>query len=220
MRKLPVFKSIRTVKAYEGLLKALYAGAKRKVDEVDIPRIQAIAVSGNEPPSSTQYHEAIAVLYGIAYSLKMGLKFSKLPRPKGYFDYKVGALETLWWSENGAFDITNSATLRWQAYLMVPAFVTKSLVTAARKMASEKHPEVPYKNGTLTSLTEGPSVQMLNVGPYDQERPTIDALHAYVADNGLVVKGKHHEIYLSDPTRTSPAKLKTVIRLGVGRRKG
>jgi hypothetical protein len=217
MRKLPSFKSIRTAKAYEALLKALYAGVKRQVDEVEIPPIQAIAVTGNQSPASKQYQEAIAVLYGIAYSLRMGLKFSKLPRPAGYFDYKVGALETLWWSEHGEVDITDATTLRWQAYLMVPAFVTKGLVSEARKIASEKHPEVPYKLGTLVSMNEGLSVQVLKVGPYDKERPTIDALHAYAADHGLVVKGKHHEIYLSDPHRTPAAKLKTVIRLAVRR---
>ncbi len=215
MRTLPSFKSIRTAKAYDDLLKALYAGVKPRVEEISIPPIQAICVTGNEPPGTKQYQDAVAALYGIGYSLKMGLKFEKLRRPAGYFDYRVGALETFWWSAEGEFDITNPKTLRWQAYLMVPGFVTPKLFDEARKQAAAKHPETRYDAATLGTVDEGRAVQMLHVGRYDMEKPTIDALLAYAADHGLAVTGKHHEIYMSDPRRTLPAKLKTVIRLGV-----
>ncbi len=215
MKTLQRYRSIRTGKAYDDLLKALYAGVRRHVEEISIPPVQAICVTGNEPPGTKQYQDAVASLYGIGYSLKMGLKFEKLPRPAGYFDYKVGALETLWWSVSGEFDISNAATLRWQAYLMVPGFMTTKLFEEARKQAAAKHPEIPYHVVTLTTVEEGRAVQMLHVGRYDREKPPIDALHAYVAANGLVVTGKHHEIYMSDPRRTKPDKLKTVIRLGV-----
>jgi hypothetical protein len=215
MKKLPNFKSIRTARAYDDFLKALYAGVKQQVEEIEIPRIQVICVTGNQPPASKQYQEAIAVLYGIGYSLKMGLKFGTLPQPVGYFDYKVGALGSFWWSVGKKFEITNPKTLRWQAYLMVPAFVTKKLADEARRLAKAKHPELPYESATLATIDEGRSVQMLHVGPYDMEQPTIDELRAYVAERGLVVAGKHHEIYISDPRRTQPEKLKTVIRLAV-----
>ena len=81
MKRLPSFKSIRTTKAYDELLKALYVGVKRQPEEIEIPRVQAICVTGNEPPASRQYGNAIAALYGIGYGLKMGLKFGRLPRP-------------------------------------------------------------------------------------------------------------------------------------------
>ncbi len=216
MKTLPSFKSIRTTKAYDGLLKMLYAGVKRQVEEIEIPSVQAICVTGNQPPTTKQYQDAIAVLYGVGYSLKMGLTFGKLPTPAGYFDYKVGALETFWWSVGKEVDITNPATLRWQAYLMIPAFVTEKFVDEARALAKAKHPELPYEGAELATIDEGRSVQMLHVGRYDMERPTIDMLHAYAADNGLVIAGKHHEIYISDPRKTQPEKLKTVIRYAVG----
>jgi hypothetical protein len=207
-------KPANTDAAYQGLAKALY-GAKRRVEEIEVPPFKVISVSGNEPPASEQYQHAIGALYGIAYGLKMGLKFGKIPKPPGYFDYKVGALETLWWSTGKVLDITNARTLRWQAYLMVPPFVSKKLLELARQAAKARNREIPYEAVTLETLKEGRAVQMLHVGPYAGEKPTIDALLEYVAEHGLVVAGKHHEIYLSDPSRTKPDKLKTVIRYPV-----
>jgi hypothetical protein len=215
MKIVPGVESIRTAKAYDSLLKTLYMGAKREVEEIEIPPLQVLSVTGNQPPASKQFQEAIAVLYGIGYSLKMGLKFGKLARPKKYFDYKVGALEVVWWSIQKELDISDPKTLRWQAYLMVPSFVTKKLVDQAAKLAKSKHPEIPYETATLATVREGRSVQMLHVGRYDMEQPTIEKLNTYAADHGLSITGKHHEIYISDPRRTSPEKLKTVIRLAV-----
>jgi hypothetical protein len=203
------------VKAYDDFLKRLYTGVKPRVEEINVPQVCVLAVAGNEPPGGAQYQNAIAALYGVAYTLKMGMKFGKLPRPSDYFDYKVGALETLWWSTDGTLEISNPKTLRWQAYLMVPGFVTKSLVNEARKQAKEKHPEVSYEAVTLERLKEGRAIQILHVGPYNMEEPTVGALTAYARDHNLDVVGKHHEIYMSDPRRTPPGRLKTVIRLAV-----
>ncbi|HEY5546894.1 MAG TPA: GyrI-like domain-containing protein [Gemmatimonadaceae bacterium] len=215
MKVLPSPRSIRNTKQWDEFQKALSTGVKRQVEEIRIPSVQVIAVSGNEPPASKQYQNAIAVLYGIAYGLKMGLKFGKLPRPKGYFDFRVGALESLWWSTESLLDISNPKTLRWQAYLMSPAFVNRKLVDQARSAAQAKHPAIPYDSATLTTVNEGRSVQVLHVGPWDKEEPTIAQLHEYIAAHGLTVNGKHHEIYISDPRRVKPEKLKTVIRLPV-----
>jgi hypothetical protein len=220
MTRVPSPGSVRTTPAYEAFLKALYVGAKPQVAELAIPPVRVMAVTGTQPPASKEFQQAIAVLYGIGYSLKMGLKFGKLPKPKGYFDYRVGALEVLWWSTEKTLEIDNPQTLRWQAYLMVPAYVTKPLFDQARKLAAAKHPETPYAIAQLTTVKEGRAVQALHVGPYDQEKPTIDRLHAEMAARGLTVAGKHHEIYLSDPRRTPPAKLRTVIRIGVKRTRG
>ncbi len=211
------YRSIRTTKGYDALLNALYLKVKRSVVEIEVPPVQIVAVSGNEPPGSKQFQEAIAVLYGIGYGLKMGLKFGKLPEPAGYFDYRVGALGTFWWSTGRTLEINDPATLRWQAYLMVPGFLSRALVNAARAQAKAKHPDIPYESASLETVREGRSVQMLHVGPYDKEEPTIEALQRYITDHSLAVKGRHHEIYLSDPRRTKPADLKTVIRLAVTR---
>jgi hypothetical protein len=209
------YKSIHTSKDYEKLLKASYIGVKKEIQEIALPAVQAIVVSGNEPPASAQYQDAIAVLYGTAYTLKMGLKFGKIRKPKGYFDFKVGALESLWWSTGETFEINNPNTLQWKACLMVPAFVSKALVEEARRQASAKHPEVLYERASLETIDEGRAVQVLHVGPYDAEQPTIERLHHYIAEHGLSVAGRHHEIYISDPRRTKPEKLRTVIRLPV-----
>jgi hypothetical protein len=210
-----VYRSIRTSREYDQLLDASYMKVKPRVEEIVMPGVQVIAVTGREPPASKPYQEAIAVLYGIGYSVKMGLRFGKLPKPERYFDYRVGALGTFWWSTGKTFEIANAQTVRWQAYLMVPAFVTRGLVEKATGIARAKHPDVPYDRASLQRIDEGRAVQMLHVGPYDREQPTIDRLHQYVADHGLSIAGKHHEIYISDPRRTSPEKLKTVIRIAV-----
>jgi hypothetical protein len=215
MKRIRSKGAVRTAPAYEAFLRTLYAGVKRRPAELVVPPVKAIAVTGSEPPAGAQYQNAISALYGVGYSLKMGLKFRKLPRPAGYFDYRVGALETFWWSTGDVFEIDNAKTLRWQAYLMVPAYVTKRLVDGARTMAKAKHPDVPYDAVTLTTIREGRAVQILHVGPYNQPEQAIGALLAYAAEHGLSVTGKHHEIYISDPRRTKPEKLKTVIRVGV-----
>jgi hypothetical protein len=182
-----------------------------------MPSIRILSVNGTEPPGGAKYQEAIAVLYSIGYALKMGLRFGKLPKASGYFDYKVGALETFWWSTGRTFEIDNSKTLRWQAFLMLPPFVTRGLIEAARRSAREKNPSLPYERASLEKLNEGRSIQLLHVGPYHKEQPAIDSLHAYAREHGLVVTGRHHEIYMSDPRRTKPANLKTVIRLAVSK---
>jgi hypothetical protein len=210
---LPELGTIRTTAAYDALLDLLYLKAKRRVRELVLPPIPVLAVTGKQPPGSSQYQQAIAALYGIGYSLRMGLKFGKLPKPDDWFDYRVGALETLWWSTGERFAIDDPETLRWQACLMVPAFVTPGLVELARTAATRKQPGTDYRSVELTELREGRVVQLLHVGPYDQEQPTLDELHRFLDANGLVSAGKHHEIYLSDPRRTPPERIRTVIRL-------
>jgi hypothetical protein len=220
--KIPEYAAVKSASDYEGLLGYLYGKAGPKAAEIDLPTIKIIAASGNEPPASAQYQNALGALYGVAYSLKMGLKFAKLPKPAGYFDYKVGALESLWWSKDGSdVDISNPETLLWKACLMVPAFVTDDLLVEASKMARDKHPEIDYSVVRLEDLAEGRAVQILHVGPYAAPRtwtgPTIDKLLDYIKAHGLSVNanGHHHEIYLSDPRRTSSEKLKTVVRYPV-----
>jgi hypothetical protein len=212
------YKALRTTRQYDDLLKSLSTGVKRRVEEVIVPSVKVISVTGNEPPTSLQFQHAIAVLYGIAYGLKMGMKFRKLARPRGWFDYRVGALETFWWTTGKVLDIKDAKTLRWQAHLMVPAFVTRKLFEEARSQAKAKHPDIPYDRAIFTTVREGRSVQVMHVGPWDQEQPAIDALHEYMTEHALWLNGRHHEIYISDPRRVKPEKLRTVIRLAVKRR--
>jgi hypothetical protein len=209
------YRTITGTAGYDRLLDALYMKAKASPQEVDLPDVQVVAVTGNEPPGSQQYSDAIGALYGIGYGLKMGFKSGKIPKPKGWFDYRVGALETIWWSVRGPLRIDDPKTLRWQAYLMVPRFVSGARLEDARRQATAKHVEVPYDRASLEVVNEGRAVQILHVGPYSAEQPTIERLHGYIADHGLAVNGRHHEIYISDPRRTTPEKIKTVIRIPV-----
>lgn len=211
------YETIKDTTGYDTFLDALYMKVKARPVDIDIPPVRVIAVAGSQPPSCPPYQEAVGALYGIGYGLKMGLKFQKLPRPKAWFDYRVGALETLWWSTDGEIRIDDPRTLRWQAYLMVPAFVSQALVDEARHQAKAKHPDVAYEKVSLETMEEGKCVQVLHVGPYSAEQPTIARLFDYAAASGYTVTGKHHEIYISDPRRTSPEKLKTVIRVPVTR---
>jgi hypothetical protein len=209
------YRSVKSPEAYDELLNALYMKVPTHVEEIVVPAVKIIAVGGHEPPASQDYQQAIGVLYGIGYTLKMGLKFGKLPAPKGAFDYRVGALETLWWSDEKTLCM-DDPTLQWKAYLMVPAFVTARLFEEARCQAVAKHPEVSYARGALETLEEGRAIQVLHVGPYGAEQPTIALLHQHAQEHGLAISARHHEIYISDPRRTKPERLKTVIRFPVG----
>ena len=211
--------TLRSAKDYENLIATLYARVKKTVELIEVPPVKALTAYGNQPPGSEQFQRSIAALYGLAYTLKMGLKFTKLPRPEGYFDYKVGGLEAMWWSADGTeLDINNPETLRWRAFLMVPAFITPDLVAQAVTQAQLKHPEIDYDKLQLEQLEEGLSVQALHVGPYDKERETVDRMRAFTLDQDFELAGPHHEIYISDPGRTAPEKLKTVVRYSVKRR--
>jgi hypothetical protein len=219
-RRLASSATPRTAPAYEAFLKAAYGASARTPREVLLPSMRCLSVTGEGPPSAGEYQRAIAALYGVAYSLKMGLEFGQLEAPPRSFDYRVGALETIWWSASGgAFDMADADAVRWQALLTVPPFVSPGLVRRAKAMASAKHPDVAYDRVALRSLREGRVAQLLHVGPYDAEAPTIERLREWIEEHGLVVAGKHHEIYLSDPRRSPPAKLKTLIRLPVKTRR-
>lgn len=210
-----MIKPPHSTKEYESFLKFLYMRAKREVVEIDVPPCQVVSVTGRGAPKDKGFQDAVPVLYGVAYGLKMGLKFGKLSKPAKYFDYKVGALEALWWTDQGDFDIRKPESWRWEVFLMVPAFVTPKLFEDARAQAKGKHPEQPFELAELVPMREGRSIQVLHIGPYDQEQPTIEQLQQYAQQNGLIISGKHHEIYLSDPRRTAPEKLKTVLRVPV-----
>lgn len=188
-------------------LKALYAPPKGKIVLVDVPPLGFLMVDGTgDPNSAPAYREAVEALYAVAYTLKFGMKASGR-------DFAVGALEGLWWAEDQAVFLTGDrAAWRWTMMIAVPDFVTPDAVDAAKAKAGGRK-DLPAAAGLrLESFHEGMAVQTLYLGPYSGEGPTIAGLHAYIEGLGKRLHGKHHEIYLSDPRRTAPDKLKTVIR--------
>ena len=186
---------------------------------IDVPEMTFIAVDGKgDPNTSAEYKAALELLYGISYSIKMS-KMSGI-QPDGYFEYVVPPLEGLWWGVDGYFDgtaITDKNKLHWTSMIRQPAFVTTEVFeTAKAALAKKKQPGIDVSKAQLETITEGLCVQAMHVGSYDDEPATIAAMERYTAENGYVTDindaRRHHEIYLSDPRKTAPEKLRTIIR--------
>ena len=161
-----------------------------------------------DPNTSHSYLEAIELLYGISYTLKFMSK-DELGR-----DYVVPPLEGLWWAKDlNSFEKREKSKWSWTMIIMVPNGITKAFATKAIKTFKEKKPEANISKIRFDSLTEGLSVQILHVGPYDAEGQVLARMHKeFMPENNYVFNGIHHEIYLGDPRKTSPEKLKTILR--------
>lgn len=189
--------------------KALYSPSAKEFCLVDVPELHYISIDGSgDPNTSPAYTDAIESLYALAYAVKFASKKS-LGR-----DFTVGPLEGLWRSTDmTAFTRRDKNAWHWTMMISQPAWITADMVAAAREQAAKKKQLTSLTDISLRSLTEGRSVQILHIGAYDDEAPTLQRLHdEYLPDNGLTFNGDHHEIYLSDARRTAPAKLKTVLR--------
>lgn len=189
----------------------LYKASSKRIEVVEVPPMKYLTIDGaGDPNRSVDFQHAIEALYGLSYTLKFRLK-------KEGKDFKVGPLESLWWTSGQADDgLVNPPAskdeLRWTAMIAQPDFLTEEDVAAASiELRIRKNP-VALARLHLKTIHEGNCVQVLHVGPYSAETPTINALHEYIATHGLRPKGRHHEIYLGDPKRSAPEKLKTIIR--------
>jgi len=195
------------------VLAPLYAASAKPV-LVDVPALSLLAVDGVGDPDGSVYQEAVAALYGVSYGLKFGLKRA------GVLDYSVMPLEGLWWGSGERQDLPNldRATWNWTMMIVQPAQVDTALVAEVVAATARKKPSAWLEKLELRQVVEGPSAQVLHVGPYSEEPPTRDRLMAFVTGSGYQISGLHHEIYLSDPRRTAPEKLKTILRYPVARR--
>jgi len=186
----------------------LYSPSSREVEIVRVPRLNYLMIDGiGDPNSSPQFPLAVQALYTAAYTLKFMVKNNVL------VDYPVMALEGLWWADDlEVFRMEKRDDWKWTMMIMQPSVVTKSLFKKAVALAEEKKELDALRDLRLEPYSEGLSVQIMHIGPYSDEGPTIEKLHAFARERGLELKGKHHEIYLSDPRKVSPGKMKTVIR--------
>jgi len=188
--------------------KHLYQPTAKQFTIVDVPQFAFLMVDGvGDPNTSPAYRAAIEALYAMAYTLKFTSKF------KLDIDYPVMALESLWWVPDMANFLTPSRDQwHWTALIMQPPHITAEMVEGHRQVAARKRnpPALPLLR--LETFHEGLSAQIMYIGPYADEGPTIARLHEFIAAQGYAPHGKHHEIYLGDPRRTAPEKLKTVIR--------
>ena len=202
---------------YKKTQKELYQ-PKTTPSVVDVPEMTFIAVDGRgDPNTGTEYKDALEVLYGLSYSIKMS-KMSGT-QPAGYFEYTVPPLEGLWWGENGYFDgtsILDKNKLLWTSLIRQPDFVTPGVFDMAKNILKKKRPELDAGLARLEIFTEGLCAQIMHLGPYDNEPATVEKMERYITEagyrNDISEKRRHHEIYLSNPQKTAPDKLKTIIR--------
>ena len=188
---------------------------------IQVPPMTFAMVDGAGDPASDCYQQALRLLYALSFSIKMRKKSGR--PPEGYYDYVMPPLEGLWWSEGDGLDHSGRSGWRWTSMIRQPEFVTQAVWEEAVKEVRRKKPDLPVESARLAQLDEGLCIQALHLGPYVAEGATIEALSRFAQENGLAFdlgERKHHEIYLSDPRRTRPDRLKTVLRIPVQRTGG
>ncbi len=189
-------------------LKHLYR-PPREFITVDVPEMAFIMADGHgDPNKAKEYKDVVEALYAVAYKIKF---ISKKHLEK---DYTVPPLEGLWWAENmDAFKTRDKSSWDWTMMIMTPEWITDGIFDEAVIAARKSKDPVALDKMRLERYREGFSVQIMHVGSYDDEGPVLAKMHdEFIPANGFVENGKHHEIYLSDPRRVAPEKLKTVLR--------
>ncbi len=193
----------------------------KKPGVVEVPEMAFLAVRGHGDPNEEggAYKDALEMLYGVAYTIKMSKKGDH--RIEGYFDFVVPPLEGFWWQDGVlGVDYARKEDFNWISAIRVPDFVTRSEFEWAVEEATAKKKR-DFSQVELLTIEEGLCVQCLHVGPYDDEPVTVEAMRAFAEESGYVEdfsdERMHHEIYLNDARRTAPEKLKTVIRHPVRR---
>ena len=161
-----------------------------------------------EPNTAQEYKDAIEALYTVSYALKFMIKKGKMA-----IDYSVMPPEGLWWADDmSKFNTENKDMWKWASMIMQPEYVTEALFHEAVKQVEEKKNPPALSKIRFESFQEGLSAQIMYIGPYADEESTIKRIHNFIKENRYRLRGKHHEIYLSDPHKTAPEKLKTIIR--------
>lgn len=183
---------------------------------VTVPRMNYIAVRGQGDPNAEdgEYKQAIGLLYGIAFTIKMSKKGDH--QIDGYFDYVVPPLEGFWWQDGiDGIDYAYKENFRWISVIRLPYFVTEEDFAWAIEEAARKK-KTDFSKVEFLTYDEGECVQCMHIGPYDDEPATVARMHEYMKEHGYVLditaQRLHHEIYLSDARKVAPDKLRTVIR--------
>ncbi len=199
---------------YKKELKHLYKPSAKKVEIVDVPQMNFLMIDGmGDPNTSQEYKEAIEALFSVSYTLKFMIKKSE---PE--IDYGVLPLEGLWWADDmSQFSVEDKSNWKWTAMMMQPEYVTAEKVEKAIEQVKKKQMKKKQELPALPKLrfevyAEGKAAQIMHIGPFSAEAPTIRRIHEFIEEQGGKLSGRHHEIYLSDFRRTAPEKLKTIIR--------
>ena len=189
-----------------------FYNASKEPEFVDIPAMNFLMIDGvGDPNTSIDYQNAVEALFSVSYTIKFTIKKSAMA-----IDYGVLPLEGLWWMDDMTqFNQANKKLWKWTAMIMQPEFVTKETVDKAIKEVEKKKGLPALNKLSFEKFKEGRSAQVMHIGPYAAEEPTIKKLHEYIKSNGFKFSGekqKHHEIYLSDPRKSAPEKMKTILR--------
>ncbi|HLY20330.1 MAG TPA: GyrI-like domain-containing protein [Bryobacteraceae bacterium] len=168
-----------------------------------------LGIAGRGAPGADAFQQAIGALYSVAFTIKMASRFAGR-------DYGVSKLEGLFWADSGAcFAAEPKDQWSWRLLIRTPDFIGKRELAAARRTLSEKGKGPLFKQVELTPLNEKLCVQAVHLGPYDRAPETARRMEAVAAEQGYRLDGLHHEIYLSDPRRAAPEKLRTILRIPV-----
>lgn len=202
---------------YKKEYKDLYQPAA-KPSLIDVPEMRFFAVDGaGDPNTSPAYAEAMEILYGLSFTVKM----SKMngTQPDGYFEYVVPPLEGLWFADGVSFNglnVSDKNKFKWVSMIRQPEFVTEEVFGWAKEILAKKKPQLDLSKARFMTFTEGLCVQIMHKGSYDSEPESIMKLKRFAGENGLTedfsAERLHHEIYLSDPRKCAPERLRTVIR--------
>ncbi|MGX2041358.1 GyrI-like domain-containing protein [Methylocaldum sp. MU1018] len=189
-------------------MKHLYQPSAGKVMEVDVPTMNYLMVDGEDDPNTSQaFSDAVEALFAVSYAIKFMVK-----KGATAVDYGVMPLEGLWWAEDMAqFSVHDKSVWKWTLMIMQPAFVTREIVEAAMAEVTRKKNPTAISRLHLEAFEEGRCAQILHVGPFSEEGPSINKLHRFIDSRSQRI-GKHHEIYLSDIRKAAPANWKTIIR--------
>ncbi len=189
-------------------LKHLYQPSAKEVVQVEVPAFQFLMIDGEgDPNTSRKYAEAVEALFSVSYTAKFMVK-------KGAqgIDYAVMPLEGLWWSDDlSAFVANDRSKWKWTMMILQPHFVEKVMIQAAIAEVKRKKALPAITALRLENFSEGRCAQILHVGPFSEEGPTIQRVHDFIAARSALA-GKHHEVYLSDIRRAKPDKWKTILR--------
>ena len=194
---------------YKKELKHLYRPSAKKVETVIVPKMNFLMIDGEGDPNTSQgFQDAVNVLYPLSYTLKFMIKRGEIG-----IDYGVLPLEGLWWTDDmTSFSVENKDNWKWTLMIMQPELVTEKMVQEAIAQVKDKKNPVSLPLVRFESLEEGKVAQIMHIGPFSEEGPTVEKVHLFINESGSQRIGKHHEIYLSDIRRAAPEKWKTVIR--------
>jgi hypothetical protein len=193
---------------YKAQMRKLYKPAADGVELVDVPQMNFAMIDGQgDPNTAPEYQDAVEALFSVSYALKMQIKKTDA------IDYGVMPLEGLWWADDmSRFSVERKSEWKWTMMIHQPSPVTRKAFEKAYADVKAKKEPAALGKMRFEAFAEGRSAQKLHIGPFADEGPAIKAVHDRIAAIGAKLRGKHHEIYLSDIRKAAPERWKTIIR--------